>query len=63
MGVRMPMVSPGEAHYVGLTTAPPATPKAKDAAAASTASAFSTGETDARQESRASLKSGWKTLP
>ncbi|MDE2783789.1 MAG: phage major capsid protein [Gemmatimonadota bacterium] len=41
LGINMPMVSPGEAHFPALTTAPPAGPKAKDAAAASTAAAFS----------------------
>ncbi len=41
LGVRMPTVSPGEAHFPALTTAPPADPKAKDAAADSTAAAFS----------------------
>ena len=41
LGIAMPMVSPGEAHFPALTTAPPAGPKAKDAAAASTAAAFS----------------------
>ena len=41
LGVSMPMVAPGEAHYPALTTAPPAGPKAEDAAAASTAAAFS----------------------
>ena len=41
LGVSMPMVSPGEAHYPALTTAPPAGAKAKDAAADSTAAAFS----------------------
>ena len=41
LGISMPMVSPGEAHFPALTTAPPAEPKAKDAAADSTAAAFS----------------------
>ena len=41
LGISMPMVAPGEAHFVALTTAPPAGPKAKDAAADSTAAAFS----------------------
>ena len=41
LGISMPMVSAGEAHFPALTTAPPAGPKAKDAAAASTAAAFS----------------------
>ena len=41
LGISMPMVAPGEAHYPALTTAPPAGPKAKDAAADSTAAAFS----------------------
>ena len=40
LGIAMPMVTPGEAHFPALTTAPPAGPKAKDAAAASTAAAF-----------------------
>ena len=41
LGVSMPMVQPGEAHFPALTTAPPAGPKAKDATADSTAAAFS----------------------
>ena len=41
LGIQMPMVAPGEAHYPALTTAPPASPKAKDAAADNTAAAFS----------------------
>lgn len=41
LGVSMPMVSPGEAHFPALTTAPPGGMKAKDAAAAATAAAFS----------------------
>ena len=41
LGISMPMVAPGEAHFVALSTAPPAGPKAKDAAADSTAAAFS----------------------
>lgn len=41
LGVTMPTVPPGEAHYPALTTAPPASPKAKDAVADSTAAAFS----------------------
>lgn len=40
LGISMPTVSPGEAHYPALTTAPPAGPKAKDAAADATAAAF-----------------------
>ena len=40
LGMSMPMVASGEAHYPALTTAPPAGPKAKDAAADSTAAAF-----------------------
>ena len=40
LGISMPMVAAGEAHYPALTTAPPAGPKAKDAAADATASAF-----------------------
>ena len=40
LGINMPMVSSGEAHYPALTTAPPAGMKAKDAAADSTAGAF-----------------------
>ena len=41
LGVSMPTVAAGEAHYPALTTAPPAGMKAKDAAADSTAAAFS----------------------
>ena len=41
LGISMPALPPGESHHVALTTAPPAGPKAKDAAAASTAAAFS----------------------
>ena len=41
LGIAFPMVAPGESHHVALTTAPPAGPKAKDAAADSTAAAFS----------------------
>ena len=40
LGIAMPMVAPGEAHYPALTTAPPAGPKAADAAASQTAAAF-----------------------
>ena len=40
LGISMPMQAPGEAHYVNLSTAPPAAAKAKDAAADSTAAAF-----------------------
>ena len=40
LGISMPTVAAGEAHYPALTTAPPATPKAKDAAADATAAAF-----------------------
>lgn len=40
LGISMPMVSPGEAHFPALTTAPPAGTKAKDGAAAATAAAF-----------------------
>ena len=40
LGIAMPMVAPGEAHFPALTTAPPAGPKAKDAVAESTAAAF-----------------------
>ena len=40
LGISMPMVAPGEAHYPALTTAPPAGPKAKDAAADATAAVF-----------------------
>ena len=40
LGVVFPMVAPGEAHFPSLTTAPPANAKAKDAAATSTAAAF-----------------------
>ncbi len=41
LGITMPMVQPGEAHFPALTTAPPAGAKAEDAAADSTAAAFS----------------------
>ena len=41
LGVTMPTVAPGEAHFPALTTAPPAGPKAEDAAADATAAAFS----------------------
>lgn len=40
LGIAMPMVASGESHHPALTTAPPAGPKAKDAAADSTAAAF-----------------------
>ena len=40
LGVTMPTVAPGEAHFPALTTAPPAGPKAEDAAADATAAAF-----------------------
>ena len=40
LGISMPMVAAGEAHFPALTTAPPAGPKAKDAAADATAAAF-----------------------
>lgn len=40
LGIQMPMVDSGEAHYPALTTAPPAGMKAKDATADSTAAAF-----------------------
>ena len=40
LGIAMPMVQPGESHFPALTTAPPAGPKAKDAAADATAAAF-----------------------
>ena len=40
LGIAMPMVASGEAHFPALTTAPPAGPKAKDATADSTAAAF-----------------------
>ena len=40
LGIAMPMVESGEAHFPALTTAPPAGPKAEDAAALSTAAAF-----------------------
>ena len=40
LGIAMPQVSPGEAHFPALSTSPPASPKAKDAAADSTAAAF-----------------------
>ena len=41
LGIVMPTVPSGEAHYPALTTAPPAGPKAEDGAADSTAAAFS----------------------
>lgn len=40
LGVAMPTVASGEAHYPALTTAPPAGMKAKDASADATAAAF-----------------------
>ena len=41
LGVVMPMVAPGEAHFPALTTAPPADAAAENIAALSTAAAFS----------------------
>ena len=41
LGLSIPQVAAGEAHFPALTTAPPATMKAKDATADSTAAAFS----------------------
>ena len=49
LGIAMPMVSPGEAHYPALTTEPPAGPKAEDAAAAQTASAFTLTKRDPKR--------------
>ena len=49
LGIAMPMVSPGEAHYPALTTEPPAEPKAEDAAAAQTASAFTLTKRDPKR--------------
>ena len=40
LGISMPLVASGEAHFPALTTAPPAGPKAADAAASQTAAAF-----------------------
>ena len=40
LGISMPVVSPGEAHFPALTSAPPASFKAKDSAADATAAAF-----------------------
>lgn len=40
LGIAMPSVSPGEAHFPSLSSSPPAGMKAKDAAADSTAAAF-----------------------
>ena len=40
LGVSMPMVGPGAAHFPAIETSPPAGMKANDAAAASTAAAF-----------------------
>ena len=41
LGIAMPMVASGEAHFPALTTAPPAGPKSEDAVALATAAAFS----------------------
>ena len=41
LGIAMPMIASGEAHFPALSTSPPAGPKSKDAAADSTAAAFS----------------------
>ena len=40
LGIAMPMVPPGAAHFPALSTAPPAGPKAVDGAADQTAAAF-----------------------
>ena len=40
LGIAMPMVASGEAHFPALSTAPPAGPKAADGAASATAAAF-----------------------
>ena len=68
LGISMPMVPPGEAHFPALTTAPPASPKAKDAAADATAAVFAltkrtpgriTGQFVIRVEDLALLPSPW----
>ena len=41
LGIAMPMIAPGEAHFVAVSTAPPSGLKAKDAAALATAAALS----------------------
>ena len=49
LGIIFPMVAPGEAHFPALETAPPAGPKAKDAAAAQTAAAFTLVKRDPKR--------------
>ena len=49
LGVSFPMVPPGVKHYPVLGTAPPAGPKAKDAAADSTAAAFTLANRTAKR--------------
>ena len=49
LGVSMPMVPAGVKHYPVLGTAPPAGPKAKDAAADSTAAAFTLANRTAKR--------------
>ena len=49
LGITFPMVAPGEAHFPALETAPPAGPKAKDAAAAQTAAAFTLVKRDPKR--------------
>ena len=49
LGVTMPTIPAGVKHYPVLTTAPPAGPKAKDAAADSTAAAFTLNNRTAKR--------------
>ena len=49
LGISFPMVAPGEAHYPALGTAPPAGPKAADAAASETAAAFTLVKRDPKR--------------
>ena len=49
LGISFPMVAPGEAHYPALGTAPPAGPKAADAAASEVAAAFTLVKRDPKR--------------
>ena len=49
LGIAFPMVAPGAAHYPALGTAPPAGPKSEDAAAVSTAAAFTLTKRDPKR--------------
>ena len=56
LGIAMPVVASGEAHFPTLSTSPPAGPKAKDAAADATAAAFSlTKRTPGQEDHRLSF--------